>query len=150
MERRRNVITRFAVLLTAVAAAPAAALEFRCVGDNPAVLYDGPTTRSSKLYVVSRGYPLEVVVALENWVKVRDANGAFSWIEAKQLGDKRSVMVKAPVADVRTKPEESAPIAFKAEQNVLLDFVGVSGSWVQVRQHDGATGYVKVQQVWGV
>src|SRR5690349_3735253 len=102
MRRRRNVVMRFAALLIFCAAGPAAALEFRCVGDNPAVLYDGPTTRSSKLYVVSRGYPLEVVVSVEGWVKVRDANGAFSWIEAKQLSDKRSVMVKVPVADVRS------------------------------------------------
>ena len=99
---------------------------------------------------MSRGYPLEVVVAVEGWVKVRDANGAFSWIEAKQLTDKRSVMVKVPVADVRTEPRDNAPVAFKAEQNVLLDFVSVNGSWVQVRHRDGALGYVKVQQVWGV
>ena len=56
------------------------------------------TAKSSKLFVVSKGYPLEVVVAVEGWVKVRDANGAFAWIEAKQLTDKRMVMVKVPLA----------------------------------------------------
>ena len=70
---------RFAALSMAVIAIPAAAaLEFRSVGENPAILYDGPTTRSTRLYAVSRGYPLEVVVAVEGWVKVRDANGDFS------------------------------------------------------------------------
>jgi SH3-like domain-containing protein len=145
----RNVLTRFAAVFLAVAAAPAVALEFRCVGENPAILYDGPTTKSSRLYVVSRGYPLEVVVAIQGWVKVRDANGAFSWIEAKQLSDKRNVMVKGRVADIRSKPDDSAPVAFQAEQNVLLELVAVSGSWVQVRHRDGATGYIKAQQVWG-
>ena len=149
MDTGRNVLTRFAAVFLAIAAAPAAALDFRCVGDGPAVLYDGPTTKSSRLYVVSRGYPLEVVLTVEGWVKVRDANGAFSWIEAKQLSDKRNVMVKAKVADVRSKPEDSAPVAFQAEQNVLLELVGVSGSWVQVRHRDGAVGYVRAQQVWG-
>ena len=143
------MLTRFAVVVLAIAAAPAAALDFRCVGDNPAILYDGPTTKSSRLYVVSRGYPLEVVVAVEGWVKVRDANGAFSWIEAKQLSDKRNVMVKAKIADVRSKPDDSAPVAFQAEQNVLLEFVGASGSWVQVRHRDGVTGFIRAQQVWG-
>jgi SH3-like domain-containing protein len=143
------VLTRFAAVFLAVAAAPAAALEFRCVGENPAILYDGPTIRSSRLYVVSRGYPLEVVVAIEGWVKVRDANGAFSWIEAKHLSDKRNVMVKVRTADVRSKPDESAPVAFQAEQNVLLELIAVNGSWVQVRHRDGATGYIKAQQVWG-
>jgi hypothetical protein len=32
---------------------------------------------------------------------------------------------------------------------VLLELVGVSGSWVQVRHRDGAVGYIKAQQVWG-
>ena len=145
----RHVLARFATLFVALAAAPAAALEFRCVGDNPAILYDGPTTKSSRLYVVSRGYPLEVVVAVEGWVKVRDANGAFSWIEAKQLSDKRNVMVKAKLVDIRSRPEDGAPVAFQAEQNVLLELVSVSGSWVQVRHRDGAVGYIKAQQVWG-
>lgn len=141
---------RFAALSMAVIAAPAAAaLEFRSVGENPAILYDGPTTRSTRLYVVSRGYPLEVVVAVEGWVKVRDANGAFSWIEAKQLTDRRTVMVKVPVADIRSKPEDNAPVAFQAQQNVLLELVSVNGSWIQVRHRDGPAGYVKAQQVWG-
>lgn len=141
---------RFAALSMAVIAVPAAAaLEFRSVGENPAILYDGPTTRSTRLYVVSRGYPLEVVVAVEGWVKVRDANGAFSWIEAKQLTDRRTVMVKVPVADIRSKPEDNAPVAFQAQQNVLLELVSVNGSWIQVRHRDGPAGYVKAQQVWG-
>jgi SH3-like domain-containing protein len=149
MRRRRNVLARFALLSTVLAAAPAAALDFRSVAETPAILYDGPTHTARKLYVVSRGYPLEVVLTVEGWVKVRDANGAFSWVEAKQLADKRTVMVKVPVADVRTKPEDSAPVAFQAQQNVLLDVVAVNGGWVQVRHRDGGTGYVKVRQVWG-
>jgi SH3-like domain-containing protein len=127
----------------------AAAIEYRAVSENAAILYDGPTTRSTKLYVVNRGYPLEVVVAVEGWVKVRDASGAFAWIEAKQLTDQRTVMVKVPLADVRSKPEENAPVAFQAQQSVLLEVVGVNGGWVEVRHRDGGSGYVRVQQVWG-
>ena len=130
-------------------AAAAATLEFRCVGDNPAILYDGPSARASKVYVVNRGYPLEVILTVEGWVRVRDATGTFAWVEAKQLTDKRNVMVKVSAADVRTKPDESAPIAFQARENVLLELVGVSGGWVQVRHREGGAGYIRVQHVWG-
>ena len=130
-------------------APPVAALDFKAVGENAAVLYDGPSARSPRLYVVNRGYPLEVIVTVEGWVKVRDANGAFAWIEAKHLTDKRTVMVKAAVAEVRTKPDDSAPVAFQVQQNVLLELVAVSGSWIQVRHRDGGTGYVRAQHVWG-
>ena len=127
------------------------ALEFRAVSDDAAVLYDAPSSRANKMYVVNRGYPLEVIVNVQGWVKVRDANGTLTWIEAKQLTDRRTVMVKAPVAQVRQKPDDNAPIAFQAQQSVLLDFVDVvSGGWVLVRHRDGGTGYVKAQALWGV
>lgn len=141
-------MTALAGFALAVAATAALGLDFKAVSE-PAILYDGPTARSSKLFVVNKGYPVEVVVAVEGWVKVRDVTGAFAWIEAKQLTDKRTVIVKVPLADVRSKPDESAPLAFQAQQNVLLDLVAVSGSWIQVRHRDGGTGYVRAQQVWG-
>lgn len=144
----RLSVTGLVGFALAMAAPVALALDFRAVSE-PAILYDGPTVRSSKLFVVNKGYPVEVVVAVEGWVKVRDVNGTFAWIEAKQLTDKRTVIVKVPLADVRNKPEEGAPVAFQAQQNVLLDLVSVSGSWVQVRHRDGGTGYVRAQQVWG-
>ena len=140
---------RSVALYFVLAAAPAAALEFRSVGENAAILYDGPTAKSTRLYVVNRGYPLEVIVAVEGWVKVRDATGAFAWVEAKQLTDKRTVMVKVPLADVRSKPADNAPVAFQAQQNVLLELVDVTGGWLQVRHRDGGTGFVRAQQVWG-
>ena len=149
MKRALRSFVAIAALLAAGSAA-AAALEFRAVSDNAAVLYDGPNQSSPKLYVVNKGYPLEVIVSVQGWVKVRDANGSFAWIEGKHLTDKRTVMVKVPNAEVRAKPEESAPVAFQAQQNVLLELVGVSGGWVQVRHRDGGTGYVRPQQVWGV
>ena len=148
MSRARFVGGVLLACWTSLAAA-AATLEFRCVGDNPAILYDGPSARASKIYVVNRGYPLEVILTVEGWVRVRDATGAFAWVEAKQLTDRRNVMVKVPVADVRAKPDESAPVAFQARENVLLELVAVSGGWVQVRHREGGTGYIRAQHVWG-
>jgi SH3-like domain-containing protein len=139
----------FAVL--AAAAVCASAADFRTVSADAAVLYDAPSTRSNKMFVVNRGYPLEVVVTVEGWVKVRDAAGAFNWIEAKHVTDKqRTVMVRVSVAQVRQKPEDSAPVAFQAGQNVVLEYVDATAGWVQVRHRDGGSGYVKAAQVWGV
>lgn len=146
MERTR---VHAAVVCLTLSALPALALDFRAVGEPAAILYDAPSAKSNKLYVVNRGYPLEVVVTVEGWVKVRDASGAFAWVEAKQLTDKRTVMVKVPVAQVRQQPDETAPVAFQAQQSVLLELINVTGGWVQVRHRDGATGYVRAQQVWG-
>lgn len=133
-----------------LAAIPAAvALEFRSVGEA-AVLYDAPSTKAKKLYVVSRGYPVEVVVVVEGWMKVRDASGELTWIESKYLSDKRTVMIKVPLAQIRQSADESAPVVFQAQENVVLELVEEArGGWLRVRHRDGQSGFVKLAEVWG-
>ncbi|HJS38151.1 MAG TPA: SH3 domain-containing protein, partial [Burkholderiales bacterium] len=72
-----------AALLLALAAAVAQAGEFKSVGEPAAVLYDAPSRNAKPLYVVSRHYPVEIIVNLDAWVKVRDHTGALAWVERK-------------------------------------------------------------------
>jgi len=131
-------------------AAPAIANEYRSVGESAAVMYDAPSRSAKPLFVASRLYPLEVIVNLEAWVKVRDHTGAMSWVERKSLSDKRMVLVSAPVVEVRARAEDAAPSVFQATQNVALELVEIAaGGWVRVRHADGATGFVRANQVWG-
>jgi SH3-like domain-containing protein len=139
----------FAVALVAIAAAPAWGLEFRSVAGNAAVLYDAPSAKSRKLYVVSQGYPVEVVVVVEGWVKVRDASGDLTWVESKALSDKRTVMIKVPMAQIRQSADDGAPVVFQAEQNVILELEDVAGGWLRVKHRDGQAGFVKAGDVWG-
>jgi SH3-like domain-containing protein len=144
------VILRAAALVFALLGwTCATAAEFRSVAENVAILYDAPSAKSKKLFVVSQGYPFEVVVVVEGWTKVRDANGDLTWIETRQLADKRTVLVKSPLAQVRQAADDGAPVVFEAQQNVLLDLIEVNGTWLHVRHRDGQTGFVKVAQVWG-
>jgi len=137
-------------MLGLVAAQAASGADFRSVADDTAVLFDAPSRAATPLWVVSHDYPLEVIVNLEVWVKVRDQTGTLSWIEKRQLSDKRTVLVVAPTAEVRRKPEDLAPVAFVVAQNVVLDLIGAApGGWLQVRHADGATGYLRATQVWG-
>ena len=143
---------RRAALLVALCAGigAAAASDFRSVQDNAAVLYDAPSRAAKPLFVVQRNYPLEVIVNLEGWVKVRDHLGMLTWIERKSLGEKRTLLVTATAAEARVRPEDAAPLAFSAAQNVALEFVEVvPGGWLRVRHPDGATGYMRATQVWG-
>lgn len=142
-------MNRFA-FLALLAAFGADAADFRSVQDNAAVLYDAPSRAATPLYVVSRNYPLEVIVNLEAWVKVRDHAGALAWIEKKSLGDKRMVLVTSPSAEVRQRPEDSAPLAYNAAQNVALELLEVApNGWLRVRHADGATGFLRGASVWG-
>jgi SH3-like domain-containing protein len=145
---------RAAATLLMLGANVAAAGEFRSTGDV-AILYDAPSLKSKALFALGRDYPLEVIVNVEGWLKVRDPGGTVAWIEKKSIGDKRTLMVRSPTAEVYAQPEASSPMVFKAEQNVLLELLDPSYStstpgWAKVKHRDGQVGFVRIQQVWGL
>lgn len=139
-----------AVLAGLLASANAAALEFRSVTEPAAILYDAPSTKAQKRFVLSQGYPVEVVVKLEGWTKVRDDTGEFAWIENNRLSERHTVMVKVASAEARQAANEHSPVVFTAEKSVFLELVEMAVGWAKVRHHDGATGFIKVSQLWGL
>lgn len=126
------------------------AIEYRTV-DTATVLYDAPSQKGSKLFVIKRDTPVEVVVSLEGWSKVRDAEGGLSWIEKKFLNDRRSVIVTTDRAEIRQKMDEASPLVFEAEKSVSLEYLeSAPGGWIKVRHRDGQAGFVRANQVWGL
>lgn len=143
-----RILIAAAVLLSGQVAVANAA-DFRSAADAAVVLYDAPSVKARKLYIVNRGYPLEVVVQVEGWIKVRDAAGALSWAETKSLDTTRNVLLKTAVA-VRQKPADDAPVVFEAQRDLLLEMLDAANAgWVHVKHRDGATGYVRAADVWG-
>lgn len=137
--------------LAALAALPAVALEYRSVEPPAAILYDSPSQKGRKLYVIRRATPVEIVVSLEGWAKVRDAEGGLAWIEKKALSDKRTAIVVADRALVRRGADDAAMLAFEAEKGVALEIVEpAKDGWAKVRHSDGAAGFVRAKEVWGL
>lgn len=138
------------LLVLATLAAPAAALEFRSVAVPAAILYDAPSLKARRLWLLSRDYPVEVIVSLEKWVKVRDATGSLAWVERDKLSERRMLLVTVPVAAIRQGPSASAPVVFQAEKDVVLELLEIGSGWVRVRHRDGASGWLELGQVWGL
>ena len=144
-------------LWLASAASSAQAAEFRTTADA-AVLYDAPSAKARPLFVLGRDVPLEVIVPVESWIKVRDVGGTIGWVEKRSLSDRHTLVVRVPVAEIRATPDEAAPVVFRAEQNVLLELAEPATSaattampgWVGVRHRDGQSGYVRISQVFGL
>tara|TARA_R110002073_G_scaffold219002_3_gene379370 strand:- start:1487 stop:1969 length:483 start_codon:yes stop_codon:yes gene_type:complete len=128
-----------------------AGIEYFSISENAVVMYDAPSTKAEKLYVVSLHLPVEAVVRVEGWVKVRDNNGSLAWVENKALSSKRYVIVTVSLADVYQAADASSALVFQAQENVVLEWVDTSiMGWAKVRHRDGQTGYIKVNQVWGL
>lgn len=128
----------------------ASAIEFKSVAEEITVLYDAPSKQSTKRLILTRGYPVEVIIASGDWVRVRDESGAFAWIEAARLDSKRTVMVSEAEAEARDAPRDSAAVVFRVQKGVVLDFLGVSGGWAKVRHRTGIVAFIRLGVLWGV
>lgn len=140
------------LLLAGLSGASAAlALDFRSLAE-PAVLRDAPPPAGQPVFVIARQMPVEVVVLAEGWAKVRDASGGMAWLEKRLLSERRMVQVVAARAEVRHAPDGAVPRVFDAERDVLLELLEAQAKpgWARVRHRDGASGYVRVNQVWGL
>lgn len=141
---------RLFLAIVAWIALPAQALDYRSVGTSAAVLFDAPSTQGKPLFVVARGYPLEVVVSVDNWLKVRDSNGALAWIETGKITARRMLVVTAAQAEIHDAALAGAAVFARAEKGVLLEWqASLPGGWVRARLPDNRIGYVRLNQVWG-
>jgi len=141
-----------AALVFIALASLAKAGEFRSIAESGTPMYNAPSVRAKKLFVASRYYPVEVVINIEGWMKVRDQSGDLTWVEKKALSDKRTVVVIAPLAEVRQSPNEQAALVFQAQQGVALDIAEnqTAGGWIKVRHAEGQVGYLRIDEVWGI
>ena len=145
-----RTLPRFALVAAlGVLCTPAFGLDYRAAA-GPAILYDSPSASGKKLFIVSAGTPLEVVVTLEKWIKVRDRDGKLAWIARPDLADYQSVMVTRDKATIHAQADDDAPTVFTASQGVVLRVSGpAKGSWLPVRHADGESGFVRRVDVWG-
>jgi SH3-like domain-containing protein len=145
--RRLPILVLF--IFIASLSLPARSAEYRTV-ESVTTLYDTPNLKGTRLFVIRGDTPVEVVVNQGGWVKVRDAEGSLAWIEKKELGTRRTLIVKVDWASILQKPEDGAPVVFEAERNVSLGYLEtLPGGWVKVRHRDGQEGFARTGQVWG-
>ena len=146
---------RLLLLLTGLALTSSAlALEYRALKDN-AILYDAPSIKGVKYFIIARGTPVEIVLTQNDWIKVRDSSGNMAWVGAGAISSLRTVLVRVDKAEVRTVADDKSAIIFSAEKNVVLELVDTAPpGWAKVNHRDAQgselSGYVKASQVWGL
>jgi SH3 domain protein len=126
------------------------AVEYVSVSESNAILYDAPSIKAKKLFVVNRYMPFEQIVTLDSWVKVRDHSGGLYWVEKRLLSNRRYVFALLPLVDVHAEPDFASPRLFQVRQQVALERIETTGTgWIRVRHQDGNVGYVRSTEVWG-
>ena len=137
-------------LLTLVFSISANALEFRSVAPAKAVLYDAPSLEATKLYILNAGYPVEIIVDLGDWLKVRDQQGGLSWIQNKHLTTKRTVLTTEKT-DIKSAENADSALLATVEKDITLELVSpvINNGWVKVKHKDGIMGFVHASALWG-
>lgn len=140
----------WAALAAALFAPSALAADFRSLA-SAAIGYDAPSDRARRVSIILAGTPVEVVVGLDQWIKVRDITGAITWVERQRVSDRRTVLVNVPRIAIRTEASGTAPVAFEADKDVVLELIEPPRfGWIKVKHADGPTGFAKAVEVWGL
>ena len=150
---RRKLLPSLATTLLAfsgLTAGAAQAIEFRS-RTEAAIVYDAPSTEGRRLFILRPGTPVEIVVTLDQWIKVREPSGSLSWIERRVLAKRRTLLVTAERAAIRREARDDAPLSFEAARNVVVELIEAPTlGWARVRHADGLEGYIRASDVWGL
>lgn len=125
-------------------------IDYYSIAENAVVMYDAPSDKSGKLFVVGAHLPVEAIVNVEGWSKVRDSSGSLAWVERSMLSPKRYVIVTTSMANVYESADDDSVLIFQAQEHVVMEWIDSdTPGWVKVRHRDGQSGYVRTGQVWG-
>lgn len=149
MKTIKRVVAALAVTLCLPA--PVMALEFMSVSVPAAVSYDSPSRNGKKLYIMRALTPVEVLVKISGFSKVRDTEGSIMWIASQELSTKRYVVVTADKGEIRQTANATAKVLAELDKWVALELIdGDNRQWAKVRHQDGVIGFVRTTQVWGL
>lgn len=153
MSTKRHSNTFFlAILLLFAFIQPVFSAEFIAVKTKKSILYEGPSESTSKEFIVTQSYPLQVLVKLKDWIKVRDHEGKISWIKAKDITRDRTVLTLKNNVILFYKPSYSSVKLADISVNVALRLVSPlnTDGWIEVKTlSQNIEGFIRVQDVWG-
>jgi SH3-like domain-containing protein len=128
----------------------AVAQEFQSISINAAILYDGPSANSKRLFIAPRGMPVRVVTVAEPYVKVRDMGGDVAWVERRSLGSVRT-LISLSTINLRFAANDTANVVVQIERGVVVELMDApANGFVRVKHADGSQGFVKTSEVWGL
>jgi len=110
---------------------------------------EGPGTDHPAIWVLARGYPLQVLRRTGKWLRVRDFEGDRGWVYRALTGTSPHYVVRVKVANIRSAPGTRNRIVGKAQYGEILKTLGHRRDWARVRNDEGLTGWISRRLLWG-
>ena len=110
----------------------------------------GPGDSYEVLWELGLGYPLLVEEEQGDWLKVTDYEHDTGWVRKDQVSDKRYMVVKRRMVNIRSGPGEDFPVVRQAQQGVVFRTLEKQDDWVKVKhEEEDVTGWVQRNLLWG-
>ena len=146
-------VYNFVIFFPLIAISFFAQADFISVKAKQAVLFEGPSNTTEKMFIVTEGYPLEVLVSLKDWKKVKDHNGKISWIESKFTHIERTVLILKDDTVIFNQANAKSHKLANVDKFVVLKLNSpmLVGNWAEVKtQIEGLIGFINSKEVWGL
>jgi SH3-like domain-containing protein len=123
---------------------------FVSLRDDTVNMRVGPGTHYPVEWVFKRaGLPVEAIAEFEQWIRVRDYEGAEGWIHRRLLSPDRWGVVTGSLRTVRQRPREDSPPVLFAEPGVQGRLLSCRGEWCEIEVR-GRSGWLPRELLWGV
>ncbi len=110
----------------------------------------GPGKKYSVVWELGKGYPLKVLQAKGEWLKVSDFENDSGWVHKTLVGRTPHLVVKKKIVNLRSGPGKKNKIVRQAQKGVVFRTLDKKGSWVKVlHEEEKVTGWVLRSLLWG-
>lgn len=96
-----------------------------------------------------RDMPLLIVAEHGHWRRVEDRDGQGGWVHYSLLSGVRTVIVEEDMLNIRSRPEETAPVNAALESGVIARLGKCGPDWCQLKS-GGFRGWAPKAHLWGV
>jgi len=108
----------------------------------------GPSVENRVDWIYQRaGLPLEVTAESGPWRRVRDPDGAQTWMHAQNLDTRRTAYVEHTATLRETGRDDARAVAYLAP-GVVGALTGCQGNWRRIAV-GGRVGWVQNSDLWG-
>ena len=121
------------------------------IASGEAMMRTGPGRNYPGVWLYKRrDLPVRVLQIYPNWRKIEDPDVEQGRMLVTLLSDRRTAIVKPGAArDVRTKPNPSAPVRYRAEPGVVGRIDHCSGDWCRI-EFAKREGYIARDALYGL
>lgn len=95
------------------------------------------------------GFPVEVIAEFDTWRKIRDVQGAQSWVHQSMLSPKRHALIQNGEALMYANESNSSMPLVRLQPGVIVELMKCRGDWCQVRIFD-FKGWIQRAFLWGL